>query len=51
MRLAGIDTEVQSNDKCFYTNKQSKGGTGFPACAGWPEAGTEARPTNPIPYV
>jgi hypothetical protein len=23
-------TEVQSNDKCFYTNKHSKGGTGVP---------------------
>ena len=23
-------TEVQSNDKCFYTNRQSKGGTGVP---------------------
>jgi len=23
-------TRVQSNDKCFYTNKHSKGGTGVP---------------------
>jgi hypothetical protein len=29
-RWPTLNTEVQSNDKCFYISKQSKGGTGVP---------------------